>query len=108
MISTIILGVLGLIIVLVGAIQIFRGEQRGDVEELDLVTLTNSLTAGSARPALPKVAAPAAVGTGRTLDAKDLEGTPEEELHNLVDSQPDEVARLLRTWLADRRAVSRA
>lgn len=108
MISTIILGVLGLIIVLVGAIQIFRGEQRGDVEELDLVTLTNSLTAGSARPALPKVAAPAAVGTGRTLEAKDLEGTPEEELHNLVDSQPDEVARLLRTWLADRRAVSRA
>ncbi len=113
MISTIILGVLGLIIVLVGAIQVFRGGRRGEVEELDLVTLTNSLTAGSARPVLPKVAAPAAVEAGPS-DADDAEpaevvgATPEEELRNLVDSQPDEVARLLRTWLADRRAVSRA
>jgi flagellar biosynthesis/type III secretory pathway M-ring protein FliF/YscJ len=33
--------------------------------------------------------------------------SPEEELRALVDQQPDEVARLLRTWLADRRAVAR-
>ena len=114
MISTIILGVLGFIIVLVGAIQVFRGGKRGDVEELDLVTLTNSLTAGSARPVLPRAATPSAADTDDARSDEAAEpveaGTlsPEEELRNLVDSQPDEVARLLRTWLADRRAVSRA
>jgi flagellar M-ring protein FliF len=114
MISTIILGVLGLVIVLVGAIQVFRGGKRGDVEELDLVTLTNSLTAGSARPLLPRGAVPSAEiesGAGNEDDdqtAEPVELSPEEELRQLVDSQPDEVARLLRTWLADRRAVSRA
>ena len=114
MISTIILGVLGLIIVLVGAIQVFRGGRRGDVEELDIVTLTNSLTAGSARPVLPTAAAPAALPESQSADADDdaevaqpAALSPEEELRTLVDSQPDEVARLLRTWLADRRAVSR-
>ncbi|MEM9466664.1 MAG: flagellar basal-body MS-ring/collar protein FliF [Actinomycetota bacterium] len=114
MISTIILGVLGLVIVLVGAIQVFRGGKRGDVEELDLVTLTNSLTAGSARPVLPRAATPAIEAEDDTdagAQAEPVETTavsPEQELRNLVDSQPDEVARLLRTWLADRRAVSRA
>ena len=112
MISTIILGVLGLVIVVVGAVQVFRGGKRGEVEELDLVTLTNSLTAGSARPVLPRAAAPAAEIEAGDNDAEEpaetASMTPEQELRNLVDSQPDEVARLLRTWLADRRAVSRA
>lgn len=112
MISTIILGILGFIIVLVGAIQVFRGGKRGEVEELDLVTLTNSLTAGSARPVLPRATAAAAIDDGdgeETADSTEAAAmSPEDELRNLVDSQPDEVARLLRTWLADRRAVSRA
>ena len=110
MISTLILGVLGFIIVLVGVVQVVRGGRRGEVEELDLVTLTNSLTAGSARPVLPRAAESTAALAARndesSIDSTVL--TPEQELQALVDSQPDEVARLLRTWLADRRAVSRA
>ena len=115
MISTIILGVLGFIIVLVGAVQVFRGGKRDEVEELDLVTLTNSLTAGSARPVLPPAAeiarrseADRDESARAAADAGLAAMSPEQELRALVDSQPDEVARLLRTWLADRRAVSRA
>ena len=107
LISTAILGLLGFLIVLVGAIQIWRGGRRTDVEELDLVTLTNSLTAGSARPVLPRPAAIPNTLTFSETAEQAPELTPEEELRTLVDSQPDEVARLLRTWLADRRAVAR-
>ncbi|MEM9518286.1 MAG: flagellar basal-body MS-ring/collar protein FliF [Actinomycetota bacterium] len=115
--STMILGVLGLIIVLVGAIQIFRGGRKTDVEELDIVTLTNSLTAGSARPILPQPVVAETEAEGDEEEDEEEEEdlglepgvlSPEDELRVLVDSQPDEVARLLRTWLADRRAVSRA
>lgn len=116
MISTIILGAIGLVIVLIAAIQLWRGQRPAEVEELDLATLTNSLTAGSARPVLPRVdanptaATGGAASTGASTAAEEPEpepATPEEELRALVDSQPDEVARLLRTWLADRRAVTR-
>ena len=117
MISTIILGAIGLVIVLIAAIQLWRGQRPAEIEELDLATLTNSLTAGSARPVLPRIeatpapatatAASSAAGGTATEDEEPEPVTPEQELRALVDSQPDEVARLLRTWLADRRAVTR-
>lgn len=111
MIRTILLGVLGLLIVVVAGVQLWRGRKASEeIEELDLVTLTNSLTAGAARPVM---AAPAAVGAGSSSSSSSRAAveapaqSPEEELRALVDQQPDEVARLLRTWLADRRAVAR-
>ena len=107
MITTIVLGALGFIIAVVAAIYLWLGRRgREEVEELDLVTLTNSLTAGAARPVLPQpVSRPAETAPASPVEAADA--TPEDELRALVDSQPDEVARLLRTWLADRRAVAR-
>ncbi|MEZ5245772.1 MAG: flagellar basal-body MS-ring/collar protein FliF [Acidimicrobiales bacterium] len=106
MIRTIVLGVLGVLIVAVAGVQLWRGRRATEeIEELDLVTLTNSLTAGAARPVM--AAAPAAAGTSGRPAAETHAMTPEEELRALVDQQPDEVARLLRTWLADRRAVAR-
>lgn len=113
MIRMIVLGALGLVIVLLAGIQLWRG-RRGleEVEELDLATLTQSLTAGAARPVLPATAVGSAAvsaglpAVGAGADAQPSV-SPEEELRMLVDQQPDEVARLLRTWLADRRAVAR-
>ncbi len=113
MIRTIVLGALGFFIVVLAAVQLWRGRRVSEeVEELDLVTLTNSLTAGAARPVM--TTAPAAAGAlpsagaaaGRAAAEPDTQ-SPEDELRALVDQQPDEVARLLRTWLADRRAVAR-
>ena len=89
----------------------------GDVEEeLDLATLTSSLTAGAARQAITDQTrahgGAAATQGGRThakatVPIEDDSISPNEELQMLVDQQPEEVARLLRTWLADRRAVAR-
>lgn len=110
MISMIILGAIGLIMVLIAGLQLWRGNRRTEVEELDLATLTNSLTAGSARPVLPRPEpTPVAESSSAATEAapEPEPATPEEELRTLVEAQPDEVARLLRTWLADRRAVSR-
>lgn len=113
MIRTIVLGVLGFLIVIIAGIQLWRGRRRSEeVEELDLTTLTNSLTAGSARPAMPAPVAAAAAAAAKSAprSGDDHSGpavSPEDELRALVDQQPDEVARLLRTWLADRRAVAR-
>lgn len=115
MIRTVVLGVLGLLIVIVAGIQLWRGRRATEeVEELDLVTLTNSLTAGAARPVMASSASAAvgsspraAVGSSPRAAAEAPALSPEEELRSLVDQQPDEVARLLRTWLADRRAVAR-
>lgn len=107
MIRTVLLGVLGLLIVVVAGIQLWRGRRASEeIEELDLVTLTNSLTAGAARPVMT-APAPAAAGSSPRAVAEAPALSPEEELRALVDQQPDEVARLLRTWLADRRAVAR-
>ncbi len=107
MIRTIVLGVLGFLIVAIAGVQLWRGRRATEeIEELDLVTLTNSLTAGAARPVVATTG-PAAVAATPRAAAEAPSLTPEEELRALVDQQPDEVARLLRTWLADRRAVAR-
>ena len=107
MVRTIVLGVLGLLIVAVAGVQLWRGRRATEeIEELDLVTLTNSLSAGASRPVMAASTGPGAGPISRSgPEAQNL--TPEEELRALVDQQPDEVARLLRTWLADRRAVAR-
>lgn len=111
-ISTAILGLIGLLIVVVGGIQLFRGSRPVEVEELDLATLTNSLVAASRPPIQATAAAAAAAGPASAIPlgagtTEVMQASPEDELRALVDSQPDEVARLLRTWLADRRAVTR-
>jgi len=107
LIQTGLLGVLGLLIVVVAGVQLWRGRAASEeIEELDLVTLTNSLTAGAARPVMA-TSSPAVVGSASRVAVEAPSITPEEELRALVDQQPDEVARLLRTWLADRRAVAR-
>ncbi len=108
MLPTIVLAALGFVIIVIAAIQLWRGRSGSEeVEELDLATLTNSLTAGAARPIMPaQVGQPVEVSATAAAAAA-ANASPEDELRGLVDSQPDEVARLLRTWLADRRAVAR-
>ena len=109
-IGTAILGAVALLIVVLAAVQFWRGRSRDpEVQELDLVSLTNSLSAGSARP-IPAASVPTVDRvTSRSGESDDAAepSSPQDELADLVDSQPDEVARLLRTWLADRRAVTR-
>lgn len=107
LIRTAVLGGVIALIVIIAAVQLWRGRRgREEVEELDLTTLTNSLTAGMSRAAavkVPTVVPSATSGDGGGSPAV----SPDEELRRLVDNQPDEVARLLRTWLADRRAAAR-
>jgi flagellar M-ring protein FliF len=108
MLRTIVLGLLGFLIVVIAAVQLWRGRKgTEEVEELDLATLTNTLTAGAARQAAAGPAVTEAVAARRIVPVEDDSISPNEELQMLVDAQPDEVARLLRTWLADRRAVAR-
>jgi len=102
-----VVGGLVFLITIVAAIQLWRGRRRIETEELDLSELTRRLAAPvpASVNALSSVAPVAASGTSNR-DAAPGEVRPIEDLRVLVDQQPDEVARLLRAWLADRRVAA--
>ena len=102
-----VVGGLVLLITIVAAIQLWRGRRRIETEELDLSELTRRLAAPvpASVNALSSIAPVAASGKSNG-DAAPGEARPIEDLQVLVDQQPDEVARLLRAWLADRRVAA--
>ncbi len=74
--------------------QLTTDEQRIDI------TRANPALGGRFNAGLPSSSA----GATMTVDSS---GTRREVLGELIDNQPDEVAQLLRGWLADRRTVRR-
>jgi flagellar M-ring protein FliF len=68
-----------------------------DLREIELGDLTAQLDAAYERAQLPE---------GTPGDRAELEGprsAVEQDLNDLIERQPDEVAQTLRSWLADRR-----
>jgi len=103
-----VVGGLVLLIVLVAGLQLWRGRRRIEPEQLDLSELTRRLVAPTSGSidSLGSIAGIASDGNHNA--GGDPSGAhPGDDLRILVDQQPDEVARLLRTWLADRRVAAR-
>lgn len=103
-----VVGGLVFLITVVAALQLWRGRRSSEPEELDLTELTQRLVAPA--DATQNLLIPSERATADAKSRGDdpaQNQQPSDDLRVLVDQQPDEVARLLRTWLADRRVASR-
>ncbi|MFI5953588.1 flagellar basal-body MS-ring/collar protein FliF [Cryptosporangium sp. NPDC051539] len=75
-------------------------------ERLQLEEMQAALERERAREIEASTATPAAIEAGPTRLGPD-KATRQKEIAAMVEKQPEEVAQLLRTWLGDRREVSR-